>query len=829
MSLLRRAVRIPRAPREYVAAVLGLLVLVLFLFRDVVFGGRVLFLRDVHLQWYGQVESLVHAVTSGSWPLWDPYVSFGQPLLANANAQVLYPPTWLNLLMRPWTYYTVFVLAHLLIAGTGLYALGRRFGLSPPGAFAAAAAWTASGPVLSLGNLWNHLGAAAWLPWALLAADVAVKSGRPRDVVLSGSALALQVLAGSPDVLAMTAALAAANALRHVDRRHIAGAVNRRVAAVLLGTFVFAAALSAGQALPSAELASRAGRFGLTAQERGYWSMHPLSMLQTAVRVSWTEIPLREGYREVVFESREPLLLSVYLGLPVLGLGLAAFAGPALPGRALFAWGAVTAVLLALGRHAPFYGLAAAVLPPLQVLRFPSKAMIAAALCLGLLAGMGVDVWRQNDAVRGRRWILRVTLPLATGMLFLGLAAQLASSRAAEWGPEVLHAPAAGSTYATVAAPITRALAEASVLSGTLALASLLRGRGARAGRAAGAAATVLAVADLLGAHADLNATAPRQLYTLRPDVLDHVAPQSDHRRLYVVDYQDDPRFSQRWLKRAVPYVVQTPDGQAPLLWRAALAARIYPAPPVAGAWRVHGSYARDLLRIQPPELRVLHGLLVRGHATPLFLRLLRLGAVSQVAALHDPPVGLEPEVTLPGPYFEPIRLFRVPDPLPRAYAVGGVRVANTSGEAVDVLLDPTFDPAREVILPSGRSQPPPASFRGAVRLLALKPDRVTLEADLESDGLVVLADAFDPGWRASVDGRDVPLLRANLAFRAVAVSAGRHVVEMAYRPRSVAAGLLLSAAAIVGGATLLLRPTRARPRPSGTDSAPFDRVAGRA
>jgi uncharacterized membrane protein YfhO len=67
------------------------------------------------------------------------------------------------------------------------------------------------------------------------------------------------------------------------------------------------------------------------------------------------------------------------------------------------------------------------------------------------------------------------------------------------------------------------------------------------------------------------------------------------------------------------------------------------------------------------------------------------------------------------------------------------------------------------------------------------------MEVQAGRAGYVVLADAFDPGWRATVDGEPAPLLRANVAFRAVAVPAGRHVVEMVYRPRAVILGLALT------------------------------------
>jgi uncharacterized membrane protein YfhO len=72
-----------------------------------------------------------------------------------------------------------------------------------------------------------------------------------------------------------------------------------------------------------------------------------------------------------------------------------------------------------------------------------------------------------------------------------------------------------------------------------------------------------------------------------------------------------------------------------------------------------------------------------------------------------------------------------------------------------------------------------------------------------------VVADTYDPGWKATVDGRDAPLLRANLAFRAVPVDAGRHTVEMRYRPAAVVIGLAISGlTAMVAGAALVARRT---------------------
>jgi uncharacterized membrane protein YfhO len=83
---------------------------------------------------------------------------------------------------------------------------------------------------------------------------------------------------------------------------------------------------------------------------------------------------------------------------------------------------------------------------------------------------------------------------------------------------------------------------------------------------------------------------------------------------------------------------------------------------------------------------------------------------------------------------------------------------------------------------------------------VAERADRLRLEATLNAPGYVVVLDGYAPGWRARVDGRDVPVLQANVAFRAVAVPAGTHRIELVYRPPWMLAGVGLSFAAVLAG-----------------------------
>ena len=81
------------------------------------------------------------------------------------------------------------------------------------------------------------------------------------------------------------------------------------------------------------------------------------------------------------------------------------------------------------------------------------------------------------------------------------------------------------------------------------------------------------------------------------------------------------------------------------------------------------------------------------------------------------------------------------------------------------------------------------------------------IEADMRTPGVVVLADTWDPGWRATLDGQPVAVLRANHMLRGIEVPEGRHVVEMIYWPASLQRGLFGAAIGIailmVWGSTL--------------------------
>lgn len=787
-------------------AIGGLLGLVLFLHRGALLTGGVIYKRDVHLVWLPQVEGFVRAVLSGAWPVWDPCPAFGQPLLADTSAQVLYPLTWLNLLMRPWTYYTLFSVFHSGLSGIGTYRLARHLGASVAGAFVAGAVWIASGPFLSLVDLWHHYAGAAWIPWVFLTGLQALEAPSPRRIGLSGLVVALQILSGSADLCAMTLlAVFLYAAVFEVDRRVPLGPGNLRLVGAAAGTLALGVAISAALWMTALDLAFRTPRWNLPELVRTYWSVHPLGALEILFPRLWSGRALATSLRETLFESREPFLSSLYLGVPCLALiagGLSL--QPSALKKFWLGLGAGTA-LLSLGRHFVFYDLVVFLIPPLRILRYPVKALVLFAFAWALLAGLGFDAWREAKALDRRRWRLGLLLPLFLVALLALAGTVLFHYDAETWGPRVVGRKADGPSYRALLASAASPFLSGLGLAVVCAIIAAARARATSAkGWAAGLA--VLAVGDLALFHRNAIPLAPRDLYTYRPPIVDGLR-EMGAARLYVYDYTQRDQNLQ-WLKR--------PHGHAlasvPVGWNLdqalALGMQQTLAPATAGRWALSSGFEIDYRGLQPNALTRLTAV-VREFGPEARLRLLRLGAVSHAVTLHaDGFEDLAPVRAWETLLTDPVRVFRVPDPLPRARVAGGARVADGI-EGLEVLVDPGFDPSREVLLPSGSGSPPPPAAPGTTRIVEERSDRIALEADLREPAYVFLADAFDPGWRATLDGAPVPVLRANLAFRAVRVPAGRHRIEMVYRPRALLAGLALSATALLATLALLARPPR--------------------
>ena len=758
--------------RPLALAALLLVVMVLATFWEALRPSRVLFERDILGYWYPQRAALREALQQGPPPLWNPWIGFGAPFLADASSQLAYPPTWLVLPLPLPLQFELFAIGHCLLAAFGAAALARRLigGKDPLAPAAAGGAYALAGPLLSALGLYHHFAGAALMPWVLWALEGLLHQASARRALVLGALAAGQVLAGSGDLVLMTALAAAARlALHMVSAR---GLGIRPLAGQLVLAAALAASLSAVQWLPTVERGARGLRAAQDYRTVTYWSLHPGSLVDLAVPRLVAQATLSSEERLSLFEGREPLFACLYLGVVTLAFGALALVlreRLALP----LAVGAALCVLLSLGRHTPIYSLLLT-LPGAALMRYPQKYLFPASLCVALLAAAGVAAFARDWAEPERRR----ARALGWAVLAVGLLATVFA-----WGQP-------GDASGAVAS--LKLGRTALILS--IACLVLVRRSATAAPRTGWAPALVLLGAiDLVLVGRVTNDTAPASLYEHRPAALDrlggalrlHAATESD---ACLGPGMGPPAWSPSWVA-ALGFVDSL-------------------RPPTGIRFGLFGSYDGEFTglgpRFSPSFAEIVHG----SVGSPAALRLLQLGGVEHVAYVgHSAPAGLEPLATFATPLACPLQLLRVPGTLPRAYVVG--RERDEGSNALAAALDPGFDPRREVLLSGAVPRAEAAADPGTALIVSRTPDTLSVTAALPAPGVLVVTEAFDEGWSADVDGRPSTVLRANGLFRAVRLGPGKHQIRFRYRPWPVMVGALASTAGVV--AAIAIAVFRAR------------------
>ena len=177
----------------------------------------------------------------------------------------------------------------------------------------------------------------------------------------------------------------------------------------------------------------------------------------------------------------------------------------------------------------------------------------------------------------------------------------------------------------------------------------------------------------------------------------------------------------------------------------------------------------------------------------------------------------------------------------PRAFVVHNVHVVKDeagsiaflkhgSSRDVEGAVHPAINPRTEAVVeaPSTRGLPfraadrkCPASTSDSATITQFSPSRLQISVTAKCAGVVVVSDTYFPGWRATVNGRKSDIYPADLAFRGIAVPAGRTTIVLRYRPPAFRDGVAISVfvllSFVIFGVSLAWRRRR---RSTATDSA---------
>lgn len=786
-------------PRRW-APVLFLFVTWVGLFHASLLGRGVFYYRDILQNYRPLLATLRTAIGSARLPWWNPYLGLGQPLMANPNYLILHPNSFL-LAFFPVDYSTTLsILLGTALALAGTFALLRDLEYSRVSSLTGACAFGLSGLFLSLGNLPNLLASASWLPLCLLLLRRFWR--RPSAFRGLAAALGTGLLCISAEVATLFAfGLIGAAMTLHGEQgkqpEERFPAAGRRLWQ-LVWIWVAGALIAAVQWLPFTELLSRSRRGeGFIYEIAAKWSFHPIRFLEFLVPGLFgnpTSVDIRENWGLDFFATGFPFFLSVYVGPLVILLAIGCLVKRPSPMEKALLGAILASLLLALGSHTPLHAFLYSGIPGFDTIRYPVRFLLGAQLALAILAARGLDkVFLSGSGERGGgrsmqaiRWgsltavIISLLLVLSggTGSISRVLAARMVSPAVAD---RVLT-PLEGAFRSGI-------LRVAMLCAATYLVLYLYR-RG-RLGRSLSAGSILLILGvDLFLANRGVNPIEPPDFYAQPLPIVSFLRAQGGEYRVQREERPDGVR-------------IRMPDPSVSwgYAWDRATLSR---ATPMEFGIRMGYGKRTDYLDLaRPARFYQRAGELDGGDR----VRLLCRSGVKFLLSYRDLSGwnGLREVASLGARSDPPIRLYELPCAMPRAYAVGGVRLVETPEEAFELMVSDRFDPSTVVALESTGEQagfPVPASI--PCRVVVDEPGRVEMEVRAAQPGYAVLLENRYPGWKAWVDGKESSIHAANGLFQAVAVPAGNHRVRFEYRPRYLLrSGLLSFLGLVLGGVGL--------------------------
>jgi hypothetical protein len=166
------------------------------------------------------------------------------------------------------------------------------------------------------------------------------------------------------------------------------------------------------------------------------------------------------------------------------------------------------------------------------------------------------------------------------------------------------------------------------------------------------------------------------------------------------------------------------------------------------------------------------------------------------------------------------LALFRNPVPAkPRVYLSRRPERANSSVDPATLIARPDFLSGEVDVIETSDANLPGPAREGTAVIERYAPEEVRVRVETPQPAVLILLDAFDQGWTATLeDGVEVPIRRANALVRAVVVPAGAHMITFRYETPLLYAG---AAASLFGVLLSLSLIVHARWRACQEDPVP--------
>ena len=755
----------PHADYVMLAAVLSLVLLV---YAQLWLPGLVLIKRDAFQLFLPLKQYIMDRLSHGELPQWFPYEGLGRPLISLTVMGVFHPFTLLYWLLPVQDAYRLATLLCCLMATAGTFMLARSLGISRSGAAVGAIGFSCSGYIMSLTENLVYLYSICALPLFVYALDWAVRTAGTAWLAWSALVWASVILNGDIQSAYYAGFVALIWTIIRTEAVWRAGIM--RLAAIG-GLTVLVAAIQLAPAWMGYQHSDRADASSFHA-EAIHWSTHPLRFLTLLVspvgdssrgdQIAQALFHAQEGSRGPAGYWAE----SLYLGPVLIGLAVAA-CWRRREMTVFMVLGSVSLVL-AMGSYGGVYEVLYEWMPLWSAFRYPEKLMGLATFAVAMLAAGGVDVLHGNrrDAVV---WSVAAVLLVA-----------IAALSGTDTGSRIMSD--AWAIPSDLARYITQSMSRsawfaAGVTSAIAALLAWLKRRPLESSWA-GAALVLLLTVDLARANLPVVQTSSSELWTFTPGLASALASDAK--------VTGPGHFRILSIKDGTANVSDAVEKGLTSRERIAALRR-------QGLYLEHNatfhieSIQHYLAGLNPRvdqigrngNLRVA----ARYNVAYLIGRPARFqseafaGSLIATVPAFDLTLARNPARVTPRAY-----LSRRPEFLPPLTPIGSLleREEFLNGEVDAIEGD-------GVVLPEGQ-------VNGHATIVEYRPEEIRIEVETPQKAVLMLTDAFEPGWTARIEGGEMlEIFRANGLVRAVMVPPGRSQVLFQYETPWLRFGACLS------------------------------------
>ncbi len=767
------------------AAFLCYLAVFIGCYSDVVFGSQTFAKRDIFRFYYPVWRFGADCLKQGVLPLWNPYNSFGTPFLADIQTCVLYPLTLFLYIPDYRLGFNFYILFHLALAGFFTCLWMRECGASKPASFLSGLAFSLGGYVLSTISLTISLATLVYFPLALFTLRRAFRSSGFFWKAACSLVLLVQYLAGDPAVFFATLVVFAFFTLyKTAEARHRSG----RWQGAYLTTACTAVGIFAGLAAFHwplfLEFLRNSTRSSLTFDHVTMWSLQYNDLVSlffpylSDLSLLFMDYWVRQSWME-----------NGYAGLTVFFLAFFSLRGagkkPIVGYHVLLA---LFGLALALGRFTWFYRLLYEGFPFFRFIRYPVRFLFLFHFALACLAGFGLDALLKRvstarpDYAKARRPAL---LMLVIGILVLSTMyfSGDIESAVVRWANDLFgkstRLPLTLEEMASMVVPVLSNVKRSAMLLSFLLLGALsvsyLRIRKS----IATAFFILLVFTDLFESNA-IEVRLPARLLETPGKNLSRVLQDPGLFRIMASPKTNDMQLEPKDYPTLEATFGVIMEALAPNLL---LPHRVFDVTGYDSIF-VNDGVAINNRRIalkSPGEQRFFDMLNIRYLVSPHE----RLGEPYKLVVDE-----------------KPFRLFLNERVLPRAYLVARAETVENRESILDKITSKEFEPDKVIYLESAPLVSAEAPFTAGAESVEtdyVSPNKVLMRVESMREQWLFFSDLYYPGWRATLDGKPVPIYRANYAFRAVRVPQGRFNLEWNYDPILFKIGSIISLLTLLG------------------------------